>query len=215
VAEVSTAVSDEESWRDAWKAYFKPRPVGPFVLVPSWERYAAKPGEIAIDLDPGRAFGTGGHASTRLCLRAIGEIAKRREIGRFLDVGCGSGLLAIGCAKRWAEASGVAIDVDPEAVDVTVENAAKNGVAERIVAAGTQLAEVAGEFDLVLANIQADVILRLAGELSRHLSPGGFLVVSGILTTQEEDVVRDLRLDVVARETEDEWSAVTMQKGSG
>ena len=226
-AEVSAREADEEAWRDAWKAYFKPRPVGPFVLVPSWERYAARPGETVIALDPGRAFGTGGHPSTRLCLRALGLLASEASpvpagaglgsidrCARFLDVGCGSGVLAIACALRWPAARGAAVDVLPEAVEVTRENARANGVADRIDARARPLAEVEGRFDVICANIQADVIAPLGAQLAARLDAGGRLIASGLLQSETAALEVELaahRLRTVAALDEEEWRALVME----
>ncbi len=209
-AEVSSSESDEDEWRDRWKAYFKPRRVGPFVLVPSWETYAPAPGDLVIDIDPGRAFGTGGHASTRLCLEAIGRATR---CASFLDVGCGSGVLAVACALRFPEARGLAVDVDPEALAVTVENATKNRVAGRVAVAAAPLPDDGRAFDLVLANIQLEVIVALAPELGRRTAPGGRLVLSGLLVEQAAEAARALAAHGLAvAETHDDegWRAVEM-----
>lgn len=207
---------DDDVYRDAWKAHFRPRPVGPFVLVPSWERYEPREGETVIDLDPGRAFGTGGHASTRLCLRALGRLDGCR---RFLDVGSGSGVLAIACARRYPAATGVAIDNDPEAVAVTRENAEGNRVLARISVEETPLAEVPGAFDVVLANLTAETIALLAAPLAAHVAPSGRLIASGILAVQADDVARALAavgLALSATEDEDEWRGmVFVPRGEG
>ncbi len=180
-------VRHEDEWRDVWKQYFAPRKVGKFVIVPSWEPYQAAADEVVIDMDPGRAFGTGGHPSTRLCLLAISELA---ACERFLDVGCGSGVLAIGCARMFPEASGMGIDVDPDSVEVSRENATRNGVIERISLSTTPVQEVHGPFDLVLANILPDVLIPLAPAIAGRVGPGGRLVLSGILVELADDVER-------------------------
>ena len=176
-AQVEVAECDDGAWQDRWKDYFRPRPIGRFVIVPSWESYTASGDEVVLDLDPGRAFGTGGHASTRLCLVAISTLGRCK---RFLDVGCGSGVLAIACARLWPEATGLAIDVDPEAVEVTRENAERNGVAARLTASTAPLHRVQGSFDLVLCSLtlhhfttaDAVTILHQIHQLAR----GGYIV---------------------------------------
>ena len=208
-ARMQSVPCDSDTWRDAWKAYFKPLHVGPFVIVPSWEEYHPVPGETVIDLDPGRAFGTGGHASTRLCLRALGKIT---QVEHFLDVGCGSGVLAIACAKRFPRSHGLAVDCDSEAVDTTNENAIHNGVDARIAAATTPVGELTGSFDLVLANISAPTLTELAGELAARVAPGGRLVGSGILTVEADrltPVFAAYGLTLAERDFEDEWTALT------
>ena len=153
------AAMPEAEWRDAWKRYFRvSRLTRQFVVVPSWERFTPGPDDIAIQLDPGMAFGTGTHASTRLVLEEIQALADAGAVAartRVLDVGCGSGILAIAAVRRWPGATCAAIDVDPIAVTATADNAAVNGVADRIAASGRALTELGEAFPLVLANIQA------------------------------------------------------------
>ena len=206
----ASRVRDEDEWRDVWKQYFAPRKVGRFVIVPSWEKYAAQADEIVLDMDPGRAFGTGGHPSTRLCLVAISEL-ERCE--RFLDVGCGSGVLAIACAKMFGDASGIAVDVDADAVDVSRENATRNAVIDRISVSATPVADVHGPFDVVTANILPDVLVPLAGEIAARVADGGTLVLSGILRELADGVeaayvARGLRTR--ARLDEEGWRALVM-----
>ncbi|HEY0994006.1 MAG TPA: 50S ribosomal protein L11 methyltransferase [Kofleriaceae bacterium] len=188
------AAMPEAEWRDAWKRYFRvSRLTRQFVVVPSWERFTAGPDDVVIELDPGMAFGTGTHASTRLVLQDIQALADRGAApARILDVGCGSGILAIAAVKRWRDATCVALDTDPIAVAATDDNAAKNQVADRIAASSRALAApgdgaAPGElFDLVLANIQAEVLRELRAALVAHTAPGGTLVLSGLLTPQAQ-----------------------------
>jgi ribosomal protein L11 methyltransferase len=170
---------DEDEWRDAWKRHFRPRRVGCFVIVPSWETYAGAADEILLHLDPGRAFGTGGHASTRLCLEALSD--RELACARFLDVGCGSGVLAIACAARFPDAKGVGVDVDPDAVEVSHENATRNRVADRIALSTDPVGAVAGAFDVVTANIQPEVLIPMAPSLAERVAPGGRVILAGIL----------------------------------
>ena len=175
----------EVDWRDAWKKFFKvSRLTRQIVVVPSWEPFTPTPGDLAIALDPGMAFGTGTHASTRLVLEELQRLADADAAVRsVLDVGCGSGILAIAAAKLWPAARVAAVDNDPLAIDATVDNAAKNAVA---VACAPELP--AGAFDVVLANIQAHVLRELCGALVARVAPGGTLVLSGLLTAQAEPV---------------------------
>jgi ribosomal protein L11 methyltransferase len=208
----ASRVRDEDEWRDVWKQYFAPRKVGRFVIVPSWEKYAPKADEIVLDMDPGRAFGTGGHPSTRLCLLAISDF-ERCE--RFADVGCGSGVLAIACAKMFAAASGMAVDVDADAVDVSRENAERNAVVDRISVSATPIEEVHGPFDVVLANILPDVLVPLAGAIAARVADGGTLVLSGILRELADGVEAAYvarGLSTRARLDEDGWRALVMTR---
>lgn len=207
---------DEDEWRDAWKKHFGVLRVEPFVIVPSWERYIGPRTDLVLDLDPGRAFGTGGHASTRLCLRLIGEILGRgARVMQFLDVGCGSGVLAIACAKAFPEAHGVGMDVDPDAVDVSRENAARNRVDGRLAFTAESLDRIDGRFDVVTANIQPDVLIPLAPALDAHLAPGGHLILSGILVEAAPPVVEAYRarsLRVAGERDEDGWRALLLER---
>jgi ribosomal protein L11 methyltransferase len=203
-------VRDEDEWRDVWKQYFAPRKVGAFVIVPSWEQYSPAPDETVLDLDPGRAFGTGGHPSTRLCLQALSE---RSDCARFLDVGCGSGVLAIACARRFAGATGIGIDIDADSIDVSRENAARNHVGERIAFATTPIDEVHGPFDVVLANILPDVLIPLAPAIAARVADGGTLVLSGILRELADGVEAAYvarGLTTSARLDEDGWRALVL-----
>jgi ribosomal protein L11 methyltransferase len=176
----------EDDWRDAWKKYFKvARVTSRIVIVPSWTTHQAEPGDVVLDLDPGRAFGTGAHASTRLCLRELDDLAAEgHHVTRFLDVGTGSGILSIAAAKLWPQARGVAIDVDPLACSAAEENLARNGQAERVRVADDAVDAVDGAFELVVANIQADVLDALKEPLAARVAAGGALILSGLLAHQ-------------------------------
>lgn len=216
---LATAMPEAE-WRDAWKKYFKvTRLTRQFVVVPSWERYVAHDSEVVIDLDPGMAFGTGTHASTRLVLEELQELADRDVTpARILDVGCGSGILAIAATKRWPDATAVAVDNDPLAVDATIENASINRVADRIEASLTPAGELSEAFPLVLANIQAHVLRALRADLVARTAPGGTLILSGLLTPQaqpvaDEFVAAGMRLVRIRPSTDDpQWSSVTLRR---
>ena len=215
----TAAAMPEAEWRDAWKRYFKvSRLTRQFVVVPSWERYAAAPDDVVIDLDPGMAFGTGTHASTRLVLDALQQLADDgTPIDRIVDVGCGSGILAIAAVKRWPAATCLAVDNDPIAVAATIENATTNRVQDRIAAATTPIGDVTEQFPLVLANIQAHVLRELAGALIRAMRPGATLVLSGLLTPQaqplaDEFVAAGLALVRVWASTDDpQWSCAVLR----
>lgn len=210
----------EAEWRDAWKRYFSVTHLTrQFVVVPSWESYAPAAGEVVIELDPGMAFGTGTHASTRLVLEELQGLADS-GVGatRILDVGCGSGILAIAAVKRWADATCVAIDIDPLCIDATLDNAAANRVADRIGASLTPLAAIGEEFPLVLANIQAHVLRELKPHLIARTAPGGTLILSGLLTPQAEPLAIELVAagmrcrSIRASRHDPEWSVVVLSR---
>jgi ribosomal protein L11 methyltransferase len=216
-ARVRTAAAmPEAEWRDAWKRYFKvSRLTRQFVVVPSWEHYTAAPDDVVIDLDPGMAFGTGTHASTRLVLEELQTLADAAFApDRILDVGCGSGILSIAAVKVWPRATCIAVDNDPIAVAATLENAAHNRVT--VGAAITPLGELEGTFPLVLANIQAHVLRELKDALIARTAPGGTLILSGLLTPQaqplaDEYVAAGLQLVRVRPSTTDpQWSTAVL-----
>lgn len=212
------AAMPEAEWRDAWKRYFKvSRLTRQFVVVPSWETFTPGTDDVAIDLDPGMAFGTGTHASTRLVLEELQVLADASVgVTRALDVGCGSGILAIAVVKRWAGATCMAVDNDPIAIDATRDNAAVNRVADRIHASTATLDGTGEQFPLVLANIQAHVLRALKDLLLARTAPGGTLILSGLLTPQAQGVADEFiaggaRLVRIRASTDDaQWSAVTL-----
>jgi ribosomal protein L11 methyltransferase len=210
----------EAEWRDAWKRYFKvSRLTRQFVVVPSWESYTAAPDDVVIDLDPGMAFGTGTHASTRLVLEELQALADGGAAPRrILDVGSGSGILAIAAVKRWPEATCVAVDNDPLAVSASADNAAVNHVTGRIASSLTPIGELTETFPLVLANIQAHVLRELRAALIARMAPGATLILSGLLTPQaqplaDEFVAAGLTCVRVKPSGDDPaWSSATLAK---
>jgi ribosomal protein L11 methyltransferase len=175
----------DEDWRDSYKAHFKPWRCGRMHWVPLWERetYSVPPGDAAIWLDPGMAFGTGNHETTRLCCERLVAFADTRGTSaRVIDAGCGSGILALSAARLgFHDVRG--FDNDPEAVAVSIENATINGLAGEVTFTVDDLESgLAGrQAELVIANIQADVLVRFATCLAGAVAPGGVLVLSGIL----------------------------------
>lgn len=181
----------EQDWAESWKRFYKPLRLGQRLVVrPSWEKYQPKPGDLIIHLDPGMAFGTGTHESTALCARLLEAYAGPDF--RVLDVGTGSGILAIAAARLEAREV-TAIDIDPVAARAARENIAKNGLEDVITARQGDLLEGAvGRYDLVSANILADVIIRLSGPALQVLVPGGVFLSSGIIRDRAQEVARAL-----------------------
>ena len=204
----------EDQWVNAWKEFYKPEKLGERIVVkPTWEEYTPAPGEIVIDLDPGMAFGTGGHATTKNCLRLL---EKEISVGKtVLDIGTGSGILAI-CSAKLGAASVLAVDIDEDAVKIAEENMAQNGVADVVTAqCGDLLETVTGQYDVIIANIVADVIIQLLENIERFLAAGGVFIVSGIIDTREEDVqaaIERTSLHVKEIVREDGWVAMTLCK---
>lgn len=176
----------ESDWTDTWKSYYKVMRVGQRVVIkPSWLSYEPQPDDLLLDLDPGMAFGTGLHPTTRLCLRAIEERAAPGA--RALDLGSGSGILAVLLAKLGAREV-VALDTDPVAVDATAKTAERNGVAHILQIGEGSLDAATGCFDFIAANIVANILIQLAPGLPEALAPEGTLVVSGIIEDRYEEV---------------------------
>lgn len=179
----------DEEWSTAWKKYYKPTPIGErIVIVPSWEHYDKKDGEIIIDMDPGMAFGTGTHETTRLCASLLEKYIKQGD--KMLDIGSGSGILAI-CGAKLGASSCFACDIDPVAVRTEKENCERNGCGNVTCAVSDLLAGVPDEkYDIVTANIVADIIIRLSSDVGRYMKDGAHIVVSGIISEREPEVDR-------------------------
>ena len=211
-ADITVRFVEEADWANAWKQYFKPQRIGRrLVIKPTWEVWEAAAEDVVIQIDPGMAFGTGLHATTRLCLRALETHVFPGA--RVADVGTGSGILAVAAALLGAGHVD-AVDVDPLAVRIARENIAVNGVPE-IVSAGQGDSPPRGAFDITVANILADVILGMAPALRDSLRPGGLLIASGIIDTRAEDVRRGLEtagLSVEDTPAEGEWVAILARR---
>ncbi|MBC8104230.1 MAG: 50S ribosomal protein L11 methyltransferase [Cytophagales bacterium] len=212
VPEITLKFVAEEDWADAWKQYFKPQRISDrFVVKPTWEPFPASSSDLVIEIDPGMAFGTGLHATTRLCLRAL----EKQVLPGFTvaDVGTGSGILAIGAALLGASAV-EATDIDPLAVRIARENVAVNHAGDRITVREAA-APPAGTFQVVVANILADVILAMASALFVATEPGGVLIVSGIIESRAGDVQRGLvaaGYALLQTDTEGEWVAISARR---
>jgi ribosomal protein L11 methyltransferase len=213
IGELRTRVVEESDWADAWKAYFPVMRVGHrLVIRPTWRRHRARTGDIVLALDPGMAFGTGLHPTTRLCLAAVEALADRGVLAgaRVLDVGCGSGILAIAALKLSARTA-VGLDTDPIAIEATDANARRNGLARRLRTRHGSLPSGEPAFDVVLANLIAGILVPFAAALRDELRPGGSLVASGIFVDRAAEVARAFEavgLEITGRTDEGEWVAL-------
>ncbi len=208
--EITVSDLPEEDWQSGWKQYYKPIHVERLVVVPLWEDYAAQEGETIMKIDPGMAFGTGAHETTRLCLKAL---TQEDLAGKdLLDVGCGSGILSIGGVLLGAR-SAFGCDIDQLAVEVARRNAELNGLEDRTAyGAGDLLEVVEGKYPIVVANIVADVILMLLKDLRQVLLPGGTFIASGIIDDRKEELLAAIEqagLQIVRVEEERGWVAIT------
>ena len=214
----------DADWENNWKQYYKPMEIGERLLViPQWEqedpkvRKALEGGRVPLILEPGLTFGTGSHATTRLCLTALEQAVQGGE--KVLDLGCGSGILSIAALKLGA-ASALAVDIDDKCLDVAYENAAMNGIGRDtytvkvgdILSDETLRAEIGGGYDVVLANIVADVIIGLGPMVRSLLRENGVLLCSGIIDTRAEEVADKLRqagLEILDTRSSEGWYAYT------
>jgi ribosomal protein L11 methyltransferase len=209
----------EEDWAEAWKAHFKTQKVTSRVVIrPPWEEYAPEAGELVVTIYPGMAFGTGRHATTLLCLRALEEVWEQNlpatiDPWQVLDVGTGTGILALVAARLGAGV--LAIDVDPEAVAAALENVRLNELEERILVEPTLLHAIRQQFALILANLTTPDLLQLAESLTGHLLSGGALIISGFLTTDLPQLAErflGLGLTEAGFLSQDDWGALILRR---
>ena len=212
---ISTEGMNEEDWAESWKQYYKPIPLGRVTIVPAWEEYEASPEEVVIRMDPGMAFGTGTHETTRLVMRIMQDELKGGE--RVLDVGTGSGILSI-CASKLGAKSCNAYDIDPVAVKVARENAIADGCDNITVGVSDLLKGVdksSGRYDFCVANIVADIIIRMMPDIGGYLADGAPLILSGIIRDREAEVTASLTahgFTVTRREQENDWVALMAKR---
>ena len=210
----------DEDWENNWKQYYKPMEIGQRLLViPQWEQ--VDPGQrVPLILDPGLTFGTGSHATTRLCLTALEKTVAQGD--RVLDLGCGSGILSI-AALRLGASQALAVDIDDKCLDVAYENAALNGIGKDrytvrvgdVLSDGSLRRELEGGYDIVVANIVADVIIALAPLVPAMLRPGGTFLCSGIIDDRAEEVRAALEAagwTVLETQSADGWFAYTCRR---
>ncbi len=207
---------DEEEWSTAWKKYYHPVRVGErLVIVPMWEKYDAKPTDIIVKMDPGMAFGTGTHETTRLVCGLIEKYLVKGQ--RVLDVGTGSGILAI-CASKLGANECFAYDIDPVAVRVARENCKDNDIDNITCDVSDLLASVdtsGGLYDFAVANIVADIIIRMSSDIGNYLKKGAYIITSGIIERYREDVLAAMQKNgftLVDEAMESDWVAMVYQK---
>lgn len=210
--EVSLIPMQEEDWADSWKKYYKPVRIGHrLMVVPTWEEYKPDGDDIVLLMDPGMAFGTGTHETTRLCATLLEENCHG---GKMLDVGTGSGILAIAAAKLGAEEID-AYDIDPVAVKVARDNCDVNGCPQINCGISDLMKGVNGEYDFICANIVADIIVRMAPDVKKHLKKDGLIAFSGIINTQRDRVLKALcenGLTLCEERNENDWIALLMKR---
>jgi len=215
---LETEIISDPDWGEQWKKYFKPiRVCKNIVVKPTWERYAPESRDIVVEIDPGMAFGTGQHASTRMCMEAIEDIILQdRSITdwKVLDVGCGTGILGITAAKMGAQ-DVVCVDNDPKATEIAAENAVINAVDDRLHILNEDAAQIRQPRNLIIANLTAKLLLKLHAHLVRLLMPGGYLIISGIIEPdvpgiEEHFIVAPLA--VHNKFTEKEWVCYVLKR---
>ncbi len=213
---LQTETIREADWADGWKPFFKCTPIGKRLLIkPRWEKYAGEPRTV-LEIDPGAAFGTGTHATTRMCLEVLD--AKVVSGQTVLDIGSGSGILSIAAVLLGAE-SAVGVDIDATAVRVAAENAAMNKVQDRVqYLQGDLTDKVSGQFDIVCANIVADAIISLQQDVAGFLKPGGIFLCSGIIDVRSDDVLAAFQknnFEILETHTYENWYAFVAQPKGG
>ena len=215
-AEIELVGVNEEDWANSWKAYYKPIKIGEkIVICPAWERYTPAEGEIVIRMDPGMAFGTGTHETTRLVIRLLEKYTKDGQL--MLDVGTGTGILAI-CASRLGASFCRAYDIDPTAVRVARENIKDSGLGNVTCDQSDLLKQVSledGPYDLVCANIVADIIIRMTPDVGKYMKDYAVLLASGIIAERCDDVVECFEKNgfkVVEKLTDNDWCGLAVMK---
>jgi len=204
---------NEDDWANNWKQYYKPTKVGEHIVVkPTWEDYEEKPGEVVVELDPGMAFGTGTHETTRMCIKALEK--KVEKDTTVFDIGTGSGILSIAAAKLGAKHV-VGVDLDPVAVESAKKNLEFNKVNNIQILYGDLMEVVEGKANIVVANILADIIMFLSEGVRAFIEDEGYFIASGILNTQRDKVTDKLKaLDFKIEEVmeDGEWICIIAKK---
>lgn len=212
--EISVEGMKEDDWAEAWKKYYKPIPLGKVTIVPAWEEYQAHEGEIIIKMNPGMAFGTGTHETTRLVMKMMQDEIRGGEL--VLDLGTGSGILSI-CASKLGARHCNAYDIDPVAVNIAKENAETDGCFNVFVGISDLLSGVdksMGKYDFCVANIVADILIRMLPDIKPYLKDGAPLILSGIIAPRAKEVIEVAEkygFAVVREEKENDWLAIMVK----
>ncbi|MHC6179120.1 50S ribosomal protein L11 methyltransferase [Clostridium sp. JNZ X4-2] len=210
---ITVAKINEEDWENNWKQYYKPYRAGNRVVVkPIWEEYDAKENDVVVQLDPGMAFGTGTHETTRMCIKALEEYVGLNS--RVFDIGTGSGILAITAAKLGAKKV-TAVDLNSVAVESALKNREYNNVKNVEILQGNLMESVHGKADIVVANIIADVIISLTEEVKDFLAPEGIFVSSGIIKDRKKDVIEKLNnseFEIKEVNEDGEWVCIVAKR---
>lgn len=213
--EITTDGCKEEDWINNWKKYFKPIKVGNKLLIrPTWEEEYDAEGRAVLHLEPGLAFGTGTHETTRLCMELLEKYVEPND--EVLDMGCGSGILSV-AALLLGAGRAVGVDIDPLAVKTAVDNAAINSVGDRFTGICGDLTEkVSGRFNVVLANIVADVVIMLSKDAPKFMYDDTVYIISGIIDTREQDVLDAItgNFEIIERRSEKGWVAMAAKQKS-
>jgi len=215
VSRLSKRVVDEKEWHESWKKHFSILEIGKtLAIVPSWLNSKEVDRKVIIELDPGMAFGTGHHPTTRMCLEMLEILVKPEDA--ILDLGCGSGILSIASAKMGSEKV-IGIDNDETAVKVAMENIEINGISKSVlILTGSIPNKDMSKYsnDIIVANISNKIILDLSIEITEHLKPGGHLIVSGFLDINESEIInkfKELNLSVLSRLSTADWVALSLR----
>lgn len=214
-ATITVSGVNEEDWANSWKEYYKPIKIGEkIVIVPAWEKYTQQEGEIIVRMDPGMAFGTGTHETTRLVIKLLEKYIKSGM--RVADVGCGSGILAI-CASKLGAAECKAYDIDPVAVKVANENIKDSGLTNVSCEVSDLLRQVdnSAPYDVICANIVADIIIRMMPDVGALMNEASVILASGIIVERSQDVISafdEHGFKVVERIDENGWCALAVMK---
>lgn len=212
---IKTALFREEDWANNWKQYFKPYEIGEHIVIkPDWETYDNRENRLVIEIDPGSAFGTGTHETTKMCIEALDHYITSQH-KTLLDVGTGSGILSMAGIKLGMQHA-TAIDIDENAVHVAKENIAKSHMEQQItVKHGDLVTDISGTYDIIVANIIADAIIALCASITKFMTKDTLFISSGIINTKESEVLaafQKCHLQIIERKSDGDWLCFVCKK---